>query len=92
MPKRNYEADNAKRIEDRNTLSEQFGPTKTVWYSDHIFRYSDQNGRVYDFWVDIPPPPDNKAMKCQTLKEAQIKELQYYGKSELYDEPVTHEY
>ena len=90
MPKRNYEDDNTQRIKDENKLHKEFGPDKTVYYSDHIFRFFDKNGRGYDYYVEIPGPPENKAMKCQTLKEAQVKEIQYYGRSELYDEPIEY--
>ena len=87
---KDYEHDNTQRIRDEEKLHEEYGPEKTVYYSDHIFRFFDKNGRGYDFYVEMPPPPENKAMKCPTLKQAQITETQYYGKSDLYDEPIEH--
>ena len=92
MKKRSYEAHTQKRIHDRETIFREFRHTKTIQYSDNIFRHFDANGRGYGFYVDLPPPPKNKAQKCHTLEEAQKVERQLYGKSVLFDEPITHDY
>ena len=87
MSKRSYEAEhNAKR--DRiKKLENWWKDARRVYYSDHIFRYHDEENRGYDFYMMLPSPPENKAIKCHTLEEAQIQEIKHYGVSELFEDP-----
>ena len=88
MAKRDYEEDHNKRKENIKKVGafveSIVGQTGIKWHSFNIFQYTDGKGRGYDYYVELPPPPENKAVKCHTLEEAQTEEIKYYGKSELY--------
>ena len=88
MTKQDYEKDH-KRIEKSIKRVESFiesivGQTGQKWHSNNIFQYTDGSGRGYDYYVQLPPPPENKAVKCQTLEEAQKEEIKIYSASILY--------